>query len=227
MIVHLDPAEQRTIIQALAEQRERQEAAMSQTEQLLRRMTGRITAYMGTAGQRPLRMSAVLPQGAESGGQSAGGGGWTAGDSWTDDGSDIAGRRKEYFAGSLPHRLQAGGGYGRQPAGADSGGADEKPALRAASHAPRRGHPVRLWTRSSGDRQRPAPAMHPGADCRRTAKPAAHGRHAAGFPNCHGAGGKGGAAGPSHFPGAPSFALWSSGMDGRAAFESRDAGGTG
>ena len=57
MIVHLDPAEQRTIIQALAEQRERQEAAMSQTEQLLRRMTGSITAYMDTAGQRPLRMS--------------------------------------------------------------------------------------------------------------------------------------------------------------------------
>ena len=46
MIVHLDPAEQRTIIQALVEQRERQEQAMSQTEQLLRRMTGSITAYM-------------------------------------------------------------------------------------------------------------------------------------------------------------------------------------
>ena len=30
---------------------------MSQTEQLLRRMTGSITAYMDTAGQRPLRMS--------------------------------------------------------------------------------------------------------------------------------------------------------------------------
>lgn len=35
MIVHLNPAEQRTIIQALAEQRERQEQAMSQTELLL------------------------------------------------------------------------------------------------------------------------------------------------------------------------------------------------
>ena len=34
MIVHLDPAEQRTIIQALVEQRERQEQAMSQTEQV-------------------------------------------------------------------------------------------------------------------------------------------------------------------------------------------------
>ena len=57
MIVHLNPAEQRTIIQALVEQRERQEQAMSQTEQLLRRMTGSITAYMEEVGQRPLRMS--------------------------------------------------------------------------------------------------------------------------------------------------------------------------
>ena len=57
MIVHLDPAEQRTIIQALVEQRERQEQAMSQTEQLLRRMTGSITAYMDEVGQRPLRLS--------------------------------------------------------------------------------------------------------------------------------------------------------------------------
>lgn len=57
MIVHLDPAEQRTIIQALVEQRERQETAMSQTEQLLRRMTGSITAYMDEVGQRPLHIS--------------------------------------------------------------------------------------------------------------------------------------------------------------------------
>ena len=57
MIVHLNPAEQRTIIQALVEQRERQEQAMSQTEQLLRRMTGSITAYMDEVGQRPLRLS--------------------------------------------------------------------------------------------------------------------------------------------------------------------------
>ena len=39
------------------EQPERQEQAMSQTEQLLRRMTGSITAYMEEVGQRPLRMS--------------------------------------------------------------------------------------------------------------------------------------------------------------------------
>ena len=57
MIVHLNPEEQRTIIQALAEQRERQEQAMSQTEQLLRRMTGSITAYIDEVGQRPLHIS--------------------------------------------------------------------------------------------------------------------------------------------------------------------------
>lgn len=57
MIFHLDPVEQRTLIQALVEQRERQEQAMSQTEQILRRMTGSITAYMDEVGQRPLRLS--------------------------------------------------------------------------------------------------------------------------------------------------------------------------
>ena len=57
MIVHLKPEEQRTIIQTLVEQRERQEQAMSQTEQLLRRMTGSITAYMDEVGQRPLHIS--------------------------------------------------------------------------------------------------------------------------------------------------------------------------
>ena len=56
-VVHLSQQEQRTIIEALVEQRERQENAMSQTEQLLRRMTGSITAYMDTVGQRPLRLS--------------------------------------------------------------------------------------------------------------------------------------------------------------------------
>lgn len=57
MILHLNPAEQRTFINALVEQRERQEQAMSQTEQLLRRMTGSITAYMDEVGQRPLHIS--------------------------------------------------------------------------------------------------------------------------------------------------------------------------
>ena len=56
-IVHLSQQEQRTIIDALIEQRERQEQAMSQTEQLLRRMTGSITEYINEVGARPLRMS--------------------------------------------------------------------------------------------------------------------------------------------------------------------------
>ena len=57
MIVHLNPTEQRTIIEALVEQQERQEQAMSQTEQLLRRMTGSITAYMDEVGRYPLHIS--------------------------------------------------------------------------------------------------------------------------------------------------------------------------
>ena len=56
-VVHLSQREQHTIIDALVEQRERQEEAMGQTEQLLRRLTGSITAYMDTVGQRPLRVS--------------------------------------------------------------------------------------------------------------------------------------------------------------------------
>ena len=56
-VVHLSQQEEKILIDALVEQRERQESAMSQTEQLLRRMTGSITAYMDTVGQRPLRMS--------------------------------------------------------------------------------------------------------------------------------------------------------------------------
>lgn len=49
-IFHLSTAEQKTLISALVEQRERQESAMAQTEQLLRRMTGSITAYMDVVG---------------------------------------------------------------------------------------------------------------------------------------------------------------------------------
>ena len=56
-VVHLSQQEQKVIIEALVEQRERQEQAMSQTEQLLRRMTGSITEYVNTVGMRPLRMS--------------------------------------------------------------------------------------------------------------------------------------------------------------------------
>ena len=56
-VVHLSQQEEQVIIEALVEQRERQEQAMSQTEQLLRRMTGSITEYVNTVGMRPLRMS--------------------------------------------------------------------------------------------------------------------------------------------------------------------------
>ena len=57
MVVHLSQQEEQVIIEALVEQRERQEQAMGQTEQLLRRMTGSITEYVNTVGMRPLRMS--------------------------------------------------------------------------------------------------------------------------------------------------------------------------
>ena len=56
-VVHLSQREQRVIIEALVAQRERQETAMSRTEQLLRRLTGSITAYMDTVGHRPMYMS--------------------------------------------------------------------------------------------------------------------------------------------------------------------------
>ena len=56
-VVHLSQQEQRTIINALVEQRERQEEAMTQTEQILRRMTGSITAYINEVGMKPLQMS--------------------------------------------------------------------------------------------------------------------------------------------------------------------------
>ena len=56
-VVHLSLQEQKVIIEALVEQRERQEQAMSQTEQLLRRMTGSITEYVNAVGMRPMRMS--------------------------------------------------------------------------------------------------------------------------------------------------------------------------
>jgi hypothetical protein len=56
-VISLNEQEQRIVVNALAEQRERQAIALNQTEQLLRRMTGSITAYMDIVGERPLRMS--------------------------------------------------------------------------------------------------------------------------------------------------------------------------
>ena len=57
MVLHLSQKEQRVLMDALLEQRTRQEAQMTDTEQLLRRMAGSITAYMDEVGARPLRMS--------------------------------------------------------------------------------------------------------------------------------------------------------------------------
>lgn len=56
-VISLNEQEQRIVVNTLAEQRERQEIALNQTEQLLRRMTGSITAYMDVVGERPLHMS--------------------------------------------------------------------------------------------------------------------------------------------------------------------------
>ena len=56
-VVYLSQQEEKVIIKALVEQRERQEQAIDQTEQLLRRMTGSITEYVNAVGMRPLRMS--------------------------------------------------------------------------------------------------------------------------------------------------------------------------
>lgn len=57
MILQLNPAEQRTLLDALIRHRETLVENIMGTEQLLRRMTGSITAYMSEVGQRPLRIS--------------------------------------------------------------------------------------------------------------------------------------------------------------------------
>ena len=57
VVLHLSPKERRILMDALLEQRIRQEAQMTSTEQLLRRMTGSITAYMDEVGARPQHMS--------------------------------------------------------------------------------------------------------------------------------------------------------------------------
>ena len=56
-VVFLNRAEQEIVTQALLDQRLRQENTLTQTEQLLRRMAGSVTAYMDTVGQRPLKLS--------------------------------------------------------------------------------------------------------------------------------------------------------------------------
>ena len=56
-VLHLTPKEKRVLMDALLEQRTRQEKQMTDTERLLRRMAGSITAYMDEVGARPQRMS--------------------------------------------------------------------------------------------------------------------------------------------------------------------------
>ena len=56
-VIHLSQEEEQVIVRALIAQHERQANVMSQTEQLLRRMTGSITAYMDLMGQQPLHLS--------------------------------------------------------------------------------------------------------------------------------------------------------------------------
>ena len=57
MVVNLTPDEQRIFIGALLERRERMREQTDGVEQLLRRMTGSITAFMNLVGERPLRIS--------------------------------------------------------------------------------------------------------------------------------------------------------------------------
>ncbi|MBD5102380.1 MAG: ankyrin repeat domain-containing protein [Subdoligranulum sp.] len=56
-VVFLNRAEQEIVMGALLDQRLQQENALTQTEQLLRRLAGSVTAYMDTVGQRPLKLS--------------------------------------------------------------------------------------------------------------------------------------------------------------------------
>ena len=57
MILNLTPEEQRTFIDALMIRREQALGDADRAEKLLRRMTGSITAYMNTVGERPLHLS--------------------------------------------------------------------------------------------------------------------------------------------------------------------------
>ena len=57
MVVVLSGREQDILLDALLERREKLVGEMDGTEQLLRRMTGSITAYMNTVGERPLHLS--------------------------------------------------------------------------------------------------------------------------------------------------------------------------
>ncbi len=57
-VIHLDEQERRTIIDALISSRNQAMGQLLETERLLRRVTGSITAYVNEMGQRPLQISA-------------------------------------------------------------------------------------------------------------------------------------------------------------------------
>ena len=144
VVLHLSPKEQRVLMDALLEQRMRQEAQMTNTEQLLRRMTGSITAYMDEGGARPPAHEHGGPGGAghpgwgalclflpgssdhEAGraGQPAGRSGRQARPSGQTDGQTDAWDKVTLPGGRLVGCLQTGGGHRGSPAGADDAGPD-------------------------------------------------------------------------------------------------------
>ena len=142
VVLHLSPKEQRVLMDALLEQRMRQEAQMTNTEQLLRRMTGSITAYMDEVGARPLRMSTAdravlairdgelyafsslavqITKPEERGSLLAAAAGRPGGQT---DGQTDAWDKVTLPGGRLVGCLQTGGGHRGSPAGADDVGSD-------------------------------------------------------------------------------------------------------
>lgn len=144
VVHHLSPKEQRVLMDALLEQRMRQEEQMTGTEQLLRRMAGSITAYMDEVGARPPahEHSGPGPAGrpgwgalclflpgspdheAGGAGQPAGRSGRQARPSGQTDGQTDAWDKVTLPRGRLAGCLQTGGGHRRPPAGADDAGPD-------------------------------------------------------------------------------------------------------
>ena len=57
MVMHLNREEQRLLIDSLAEHRSRLQEEFTGVEQLLRRVTGSITAFVNEVGERPLKIS--------------------------------------------------------------------------------------------------------------------------------------------------------------------------
>ena len=145
VVLHLSPKERRVVMDALLEQRIRQEAQMTSTEQLLRRMTGSITAYMDEVGARPPAHEHGRPGGAGCPGwravclllsgpsgnaargvwQTADRGGRPTGSRGQADDQVDAWEEGAVPGGRLAGRLQARGGHRGSPAGADDAGPDD------------------------------------------------------------------------------------------------------